>query len=136
MKKIPVAWHDTAVEIPGIPEGLYNTETGLAVFCADWLRKQFELTKNPGFDRWHHSANERAGARAGFLAKMMGQAKGFPDLVHFGLELAVELKMPGRVPSIEQKEWLKYFESIGWTAKIICRFEEFRDLVESWTAPA
>lgn len=82
------------------------------------------------YSRWHHSANERDGARAGFTAKMMGQSKGFPDLVHCGLRVAIELKVKGRLPSKEQIEWLGYFQSIGWSVWVVRTFEEFLGIME------
>jgi hypothetical protein len=125
-----VEWSDSPVTIPGIARDRYNTETGFQVYCADWLRKRFEMTGNEGYKWFHHSANERHGARAGMTAKLMGQAKGFPDFVSPQLKLAVELKLPGRKASVDQIKWLDHYESIGWHAEVLYSFEQFRELVE------
>lgn len=131
-----VSWSDTLVNIPGVAFRDYDTETAFQIYCLDWIRKQFELYPGNGaFDFWHHSANERDGARAGFIAKMMGQSKGFPDLVHFGLRLALELKLPGRKASLEQLRWLEHFRSLGWHAELVTSFERFRYLVLEKAGP-
>lgn len=129
MKLIRVSWCKEPVNVPGISFANYESEVAFQIFCADWLRKQFELTKNDGFRWWHHSANERQGAKAGFIAKMMGQGKGFPDFVHCGLKLALELKIPGRFPSREQVQWIKHFREIGWKSETVYTFEMFREIV-------
>lgn len=126
-----VAWRDCPVNIPGVAFRDYNTETAFQIYCLDWVRKQFELYPgNMAFDYWHHSANEREGARAGMIAKLMGQSKGFPDLVHFGSRLAIELKMPGKKASKDQLRWLKHFRSLGWHDEIVISFERFREIVK------
>jgi hypothetical protein len=60
---------------------------------------------------------------------MMGQSKGFPDFVHLGLRMAIELKVPGGKLSREQVSWQEYLRSIGWHSEVVRSFEEFRDLV-------
>lgn len=125
-----VSWCSEPVNIPGVAFNSYDSETAFQIYCADWLRKRFELTGNAMYARWHHSANERDGARAGFTAKMMGQSKGFPDLVHCGLRVAIELKVQGRQPSREQCEWLDYFREIGWSVWLIYSFEEFLGIMK------
>lgn len=129
MRVKPVKWCLEEVNIPGIAFNDYESETAFQTYCADWLRKRYVVTRNDGFRFWHHSANEREGARAGFRAKMMGQSRGFPDFVHCGLRLAIELKVRNGKPSKDQLTWLAYFESIGWKAGLLYQFEEFRDLV-------
>jgi hypothetical protein len=129
MKKYPVDWCAHLVNVPGIHFKRYNTETAFQIYCADWLRKQYQLTQHRKFKDWHHSANERACAHSGLIAKLMGQAKGIPDFIQFEYKIAVELKMPGRALSPEQRRWLKYLNEIGWTAKKIDSFERFKKLV-------
>ena len=133
-----VSWSVEQVNIPGVAFRDYETETAFQIYCADWLRKQYELTGLDGFSHWHHSANERSGAMAGFRAKMMGQAKGWPDFVRPGplpgLSCAIELKVDGGALSREQKAWLEYFRRIGWRVEVIYKFERFRDLVLSLVA--
>lgn len=129
MRSKNVLWCKTAVEIPGLPGHRYNTELGFQVFCADWLRKRFEVTKKDHWRRWHHSANERSGARQGFLAKMSGQGKGWPDFVNPGLFTAIELKMPNGVLGDRQCDWLAYFGSIGWYSETVFTFERFKKIV-------
>lgn len=129
MKK--VKWCSSRVEIPGVSLRDYERETAFQIYCMTWLRKQFELTGDERFERWHHSANERYGAKAGHTAKMMGQSKGFPDFIHCGARIAIELKVPGGVPSIEQVRWIEYFKGIGWKAEVIYSFERFCEVVQS-----
>lgn len=127
MKAKSVIWGLGKVEIPGVRASDYNRETAFQIYCATWLRKQFELTGNERFRWWHHSANERMGS--GFQAKMMGQNKGFPDFVQFDLRIAIELKIPGGKASKEQLKWLEYFRTLGWSSEIVFQFERFRDIV-------
>lgn len=128
---VKVPWcADPIVAIPGLGPKLWPTETGFQVYCADWLRKQAELYPNErGYRHWHHSANERYGALAGFRARMMGQGKGFPDFVCPGLKLAIELKVPGGVVSEPQRRWLEHFTDVGWRASAVYNFETFRTIV-------
>ena len=127
--KKSIKWTNEEVFIPGIASSAYNTEMAFQTCCADWIRKQFELTKSDRFRYWHHSANERKGAWAGFMAKMMGQAKGFPDFIHPGLKLAIELKLPGKQARPEQIEWLFYFARIGWYSEVVFTLERFKEIV-------
>lgn len=130
VKLIRVKWCESAVNVPGISASEYDNEDAFQVYCADWLRKQYELTGNEAFDYWHHSANENRGsARAGHSAKMKGQSKGFPDFVHYGLKLAIELKVCGRHATMEQLRWLKYFQRLGWHSEVVYNFERFKELV-------
>jgi hypothetical protein len=126
-----VSWCKTPVNVPGIGRKMYESEIAFQIYCADWLRKQFELTNNPKFERWHHSANEREGGRAGFIAKMMGQSKGFPDFIHCCNRVAIELKLPGRMPSRHQVDWLKHLSGAGWLCEIVFTFERFVEIIES-----
>lgn len=131
MKKRKVSWSVEEVNIPGVHFKDYETETAFQIYCADWLRKQAELQPENGLYRnWHHSANERSSGSEGFRAKMMGQAKGWPDFVQPGAKLAIELKLPGRAASGEQKQWLAYFAGIGWYSEVVFCFERFREIVE------
>lgn len=124
-----VKWCKKLVSVPGVRFCDYEREFAFQIYCADWLRKQFEVTGERIFANWHHSANERSNAREGFLAKMMGQSKGMPDFVQFEFKIAVELKVLGGGLSEAQKEWGRYFHGIGWTYAVVWTFEEFRDLV-------
>jgi hypothetical protein len=125
-----VKWARELVTVPGVRICDYESETAMQIYCMTWLRKQFLITGDARFEHWHHSANERSNGREGFLAKMMGQSRGFPDLVHLGLRVGIELKVPGGKVSPLQADWLSYLQGIGWTAKVVWSFEEFRDLVE------
>lgn len=122
-------WCQNPVEVPGVHFKDYEKETAFQIYCADWLRKQYQLTRDQRFAFWHHSANERHDARGGFLAKMMGQSKGFPDFIHCGLSCALELKIEGGKLSAHQVAWLEHFKSIGWTVEVVYNFEQFRDVV-------
>lgn len=129
MKLLHVSWCSTPVNIPGIGLNDYETETAFQTYCADWLRKQYELTRDQGFIWWHHSANERDGVKAGAVAKLMGQSKGFPDFINCRLKIAVEFKLPHRSASKEQIAWLRHFAVIDWHSEIVTSFERFRELV-------
>jgi len=131
MKLKKVKWCSELVNIPGVPFRDYEKEYAFQTYCADWLRKQLVLTGDPRFDRWHHSANERQDARGGHRAKMMGQAKGWPDFVQPGLRCALELKTMTGVISPEQAGWLEYFRSTGWTTEVVYTFERFKALIEA-----
>lgn len=114
-----VSWHDKPVVVPGVAVGRYDTEEAFQIYCATWLRKNWPEV------RFHHSANERVGGRSGLKAKLMGQSKGFPDIVLFEIKLAIELKLPKGKLSKEQESWLGYLNGIGWKA-VCCRsFEQF-----------
>lgn len=128
MELYPVPWHSSPVNIPGVPVRLYAHEQAFQVYCATWLRKQWELTKDPRYANWHHSANERQGARAGFNAKMMGQAKGFPDFINCQFKCVLELKVNAKV-SPDQESWLLHFKQIGWTSEVIRTFGQFKCIV-------
>lgn len=130
MKPRKVIWANEKVFIPGINADEYNRETAFQVYCAHWVRVQYELTKDSIFERWHHSANERQGGRAGFMAKMMGQQKGFPDFVQLKYRLAIELKLPQGSLSKEQQEWCNYLRSIDWKFYCIRSFEDFKETIE------
>lgn len=127
LKTVP--WSLIPVEIPGVRLSDYSKEFAFQIYCADWLRKQYELTKNDAYRYWHHSANERSCAKEGFTAKMMGQAKGFPDFVSLRLKLAIELKCHGNIPSPEQSEWLEHCRAIGWYAEVVYSADRFKTLV-------
>lgn len=131
MRKHSVSWCQFPVNIPGISYRRYNTETAFQAYCAHWLRQQFSLTHHPIYAHWHHSANERSNPSEGFNAKMMGQAKGFPDFIQIAYKIAVEFKLPGKEPSAHQVYWLNYLKSAGYHAEVISNFERFRDLVLS-----
>lgn len=122
-------WSLNPVEIPGVALKDYETETAFQIYCADWLRKQYELTRDPRFAFWHHSANERSNGREGFTAKLMGQSKGFPDFVHCGLSCALELKIEGGKLSAHQVAWLEHFKDIGWKVEVVYNFEQFKAVV-------
>lgn len=122
-------WCSTPVQVPGVALKDYESETAFQIYCADWLRKQYELTRDPRYAFWHHSANERYGARSGFVAKMMGQGKGWPDFVHPGSSCALELKVPGGSVSVDQQRWLDHFRAIGWTVAVAYSFEQFKSIV-------
>ena len=128
-RKIKVSWCKHPVNVPGVPVSRYEHETALQIFCADWLRKRYELTGEERYTRWHHSANERDGARAGLTAKLMGQAKGFPDLVHIGMRIALEFKVKGRKLSQEQVQWKNYLVSLGWRYEVVRTFEQLLTVI-------
>lgn len=125
-----VSWSGFPVHaVPGVRRADWGLERAFQVACADWLRKQYELTKIEHYLRWHHSANEREGARAGFLAKMMGQAKGWPDFVQPWTRQALELKVKGGVVGVEQERWLDYLGRAGWQVEVVWTIERFKELV-------
>jgi len=121
----PVSWHDQPVYMLGVSPGLYDTETGFNIYCADWLRKEKRVW-------WHHSANERSGLKAGMLAKRMGQSRGFPDFIHCGDRLAIELKVKSGQLSEHQTQWLAYLALSGWKCAEIRDFSTFKAFVETY----
>ena len=127
IKRVP--WHSEPVMVPGLESKLWHLETAFQIYCATWLRKSYSLTGDNKFNRWHHSANERQGARAGLIAKLMGQAKGMPDFIHYGSRTVIELKVGGNQLSPEQEGWLDYFREIGWETFVVRSFEEFVEAV-------
>lgn len=129
MRKLSVSWYSTPVNVPGVPYNKYNTELAFQVYCADWLRKRFQATKNQAFSHWHHSANERSNAREGFNAKMSGQISGFPDFINLQLGIAIELKVEGGRLSKAQEGFHNYLRSINWDVYTVYTFEEFRNIV-------
>jgi len=136
MRPMPVSWHTEAVFVVGMPYNKYESETAFQIYCSTWLRKQAELHQDDrSWTRWHHSANERIGARAGLMAKLMGQDKGFPDFVHLELQSAIELKLPafnsrpqGRL-TVEQSLWQQYCVLIGWQHAVCYSVDSFKTFV-------
>ena len=129
MKKRSVPWSKFEVNIPGVEFRFYETEKAFQIYCAHWLRREYLLRGDESFRWWHHSANERSGGQAGFMAKMMGQSKGFPDFISCRLKMAIELKVPGGKVSDEQKRWMEEFLALGWLSEVVYDFDRFRDLV-------
>ena len=125
MIPIKVVWSTFPVTVPGIRRSDYQKEIAFQVWCADYLRKRFAVTGDRRYSHWHHSANEREGARAGLLCKLMGQSKGFPDLINLELRLAIELKVPCGKASKEQELWGEYLKAIGWQWHVIRTTAEF-----------
>lgn len=129
-KNKTVVWSSKPVGIiPGVALKDYQTETAFQIYAVTWLRKQYILTRDTMFDKWHHSANERIGAKFGLKARLMGQSKGMPDLLHFGGKMAIELKIPGNDASHLQKEWLMHFRELGWYTEVIFTIDRFQELI-------
>lgn len=126
MKQKTISWTEQKqVQVPGVRPADYNTETAFQIYCVTWIRKTYPDLK------FHHSANEREGGKAGLLAKLMGQSKGFPDFYCPRLKLALELKVMGRGASAEQQEWLKEFAKHGYITAVVYSFEQFREIVNT-----
>ena len=74
------------------------------------------------------------GARAKSVAmslKVEGVVKGVPDLMVPSLKLFIEMKRTNNsVVSEEQQDWIKYLNSVGYTAKICYGKDEAIDLVK------
>lgn len=118
-----VSWSSSPVSIIGLNPSLYDTELGFNIWCVDYYR----TLRLP--HRLHHSANERKGRSAGIMASRQGQSKGIPDLLIFGLSLAVELKVGKNTTSPEQESWLEYLGSLGWSCHVIRSAEAFAKVV-------
>lgn len=129
MKEKAVRWSGKPVQVVGVAREYWENEAAFQIYCATWLRKQYEMTRCEGYRWWHHSANERIGARAGFRAKLMGQARGYPDFVNHGLMVALELKVGNGKASDEQKAWLEQFHLLGYWAEVVRTFERFESIV-------
>jgi hypothetical protein len=118
-----VIWCSHPITVVGIAAKYWDKEDAFQIYCATWLRKY-----RPSV-RFHHSANERQGGKAGFFARLKGQSKGFPDLLIFDGSIALELKVGNYAASSEQVDWLAYFKSIGWHSEIIRSFDRFKELL-------
>ena len=97
-----------------------GSEESEQILFVNWVHRN-----HPEFWPWlHHSPN--GGKRHISVAqkfKLMGVKKGFPDLVCFKptknwVGLVIELKTETGKPSVEQKAWLAYFESLGYLAEL------------------
>lgn len=120
--KRKVSWHNEPVSVPGVAPKYWDSETAFQIYVATWLRKQGV--------RFHHSANERLGARSGLMARLKGQSKGMPDLLVFSTPMvAIELKVEARV-SPEQTAWLKDLASLGWLTGVCRCFDEVTALID------
>lgn len=63
--------------------------------------------------------------------KLEGVSKGFPDLVVPEWRLVIEMKAQGGRLSAEQKDWLAYFESIGWDTMVPHGSKEAQVMIKS-----
>lgn len=131
MSLFQVCWHYEPVHILGSTQKFAESENGLQVFCVEYTKQKFGIPC-----KLHHSANERLGYRAGSLAKRMGQSKGFPDLIIYQLikpaagaipkPAAIEFKIKNNKLTPEQKNWLDYFDSIGYITGVVRTFSEYK----------
>jgi hypothetical protein len=87
---------------------------------------------------WHHSpAGGSRSPREAQKFKMMGVARGIPDLLCMAscgpyVGAAIELKLlKGRL-SPDQKLWLERLESQGWYAKVAYGYEESKFFVDEY----
>lgn len=91
-----------------------------------WLRWQHPTLK------YHHSPD--AGKRTlfeQFKYKYLGSDSGFPDLHFPAIETVIELKVKPNRPTEKQREWLDYFEKIGWSSNVAYTFEEAVNIINS-----
>jgi len=113
--------------IPGLPKNKWCSEDGFQIWCATYIRKHYPDVY------FHHSANERKGAKIGLLCKLKGQSKGFPDFLILGPSRpfkAIELKTLNNRASKEQFAWLAYFKKIGFHSEIVRTAERFIEVLE------
>jgi len=113
------------VIVPGIQTRFWDKEDAFQIYCANYLRKHHPAVK------FHHSANERLGGKAGFLCRLKGQSKGFPDLLILGPLWALELKVGKNKPSPEQIDWLEHFAGLGFKTAVVYTLSEFCGVVGS-----
>lgn len=128
MKQKKATWiAQKQINIPGIARKYYNTETAFQTYSVTWLRKNYPRLVV------HHSANERLGGRAGLRAKLMGQSKGFPDLLIFDpiafVKVAIEFKLPNEKLRPEQESWLKILACCGFECYSVWTFEGFKEII-------
>jgi hypothetical protein len=127
--KKSVLWSKTAVDISGISKNRQKSETAFQVYSVTWLRKNYPHLVI------HHSANEREGGKSGLTAKLMGQTKGFPDLLIFDpiafVKIAIEFKLPGQKLRPEQTSWLKILALCGFECYSVWSFEGFKEIIDS-----
>ena len=71
---------------------------------------------------------------AGARDKAQGMKKGFPDIFlpfPCGRQngLFIELKAGKNKPTVAQKEWIEYLNSVGYSAHVCYGFDETRDTI-------
>lgn len=69
--------------------------------------------------KFHHSPLE--GKRSDFerfLFWYLGSDAGFLDLIFPEIALAIECKIAPNKPTPAQKEWIAYFQKIGWRVEV------------------
>lgn len=85
---------------------------------------------------WCHVPNEgRRSARTGQHLRLQGLKKGFPDIIVFSpVCCVIELKRVrgSKGPSPEQREWLAFFEGIGWPAAVCYGHKEAIEQLKKW----
>lgn len=91
---------------------------------------QYVRLQYPGL-KFHHSPLE--GRRTDFerfLFWYLGSDAGFVDLIFPEITLALEIKVKPNRPSPAQKEWIAYFEKIGWKAVVVFSYVEAVGIID------
>lgn len=126
MKKRKNTWSCNAVKVSGTSAARNHSETAFQIHAVTWLRKNYPHLVI------HHSANEREGGKSGLTAKLMGQTKGFPDLLIFDpiafVKIAIEFKLPNQKLRPEQTSWLKILALCGFECYSVWSFEGFKEI--------
>ncbi len=122
-----IQWIDRPVVIAGVEKKYYHTEEAFQVYCVQWIRKHRPWLKA------HHSANEREGGKFGLRVKLMGQSKGFPDLLVFDpktdVKIAIEFKLHSGKVADSQTDWLDILASHGFKTAVVYTFDEFLEAI-------
>jgi hypothetical protein len=82
------------------------------IHFVNWMRKN-----HPQHRIFHIPNGGARGIATAHRLKMEGVAKGIPDLFIPSLLLWIEMKADGGVLSKEQKDWIEYLRSVGYTAE-------------------
>ena len=98
------------------------------VRLVSWFRKTFPETRLFSIPM--------GGARSvstGAMLRAEGACKGVPDICIPAWMLFIEMKKSeGGKVSIEQRDWLQYLNSVGYTAKVCHGFEEAKAFIQKF----
>lgn len=99
-------------------------------FLVSWLKKNKIHYQSSGNGFVLNSKNKMA-----YVAKLKasGLSVGYPDLDVFignGITLHVEMKIKGGIVSEKQKEWIEWFNTNGYKARVCFGLKEAKDWIK------
>ena len=106
---------------------MYDTEDEFHTDCYLWFHNEFPGLRGLLCYNLNNSKNKIAGTRN----RSKGLQAGRSDLVFYyhGRALHIELKLPGRRQSPDQRKWQRIIEAQGFRY-VICRtMQEFKDVI-------